>query len=73
MTDPVAQLQAMFPDLDKDICESVLAETRGDLERAVNVLLEHNDPNYAQMMADQQIAADLQRIEHDQYRQGYSL
>jgi hypothetical protein len=53
-------LKDIFPDLDNDLCENVLAEADGDLEKAVNILLEHQDPNHAQLMADQQLAADLQ-------------
>lgn len=42
--EPVLQLQAMFPDLDREVLECVLSSCNGSLEAAISQLLEMSDP-----------------------------
>ncbi|KAJ3294085.1 hypothetical protein HK104_003937 [Borealophlyctis nickersoniae] len=41
------ELRAIFPDTDPEVCEAILAANGGDVERAINALLEMNNPSAA--------------------------
>ncbi|KAG8932501.1 hypothetical protein FRC02_001024 [Tulasnella sp. 418] len=74
----VAGLQAMFPDFDVLLLESVLEASGGDFERAVDMLLGMSDPNYksqappppqqTQEDLDEQLARRLLLEEQQQYQ-----
>lgn len=44
--DPSHQLKDLFPDIDSDIIQAVLAANNGDVDASVNSLLGMSDPNY---------------------------
>ncbi|GAA6027090.1 hypothetical protein JCM8097_006103 [Rhodosporidiobolus ruineniae] len=69
-TDPkVAQLRALFADTDEVIIEAVLASNGGNVDQAIQTLLEVNDPDFkpdnpeelSQLELDEQLARELAR------------
>ncbi|KAL7751098.1 hypothetical protein RI367_003678 [Sorochytrium milnesiophthora] len=49
----LAQMSSMFPDMDRDLLEQVYAANERDLDKTVHVLLEMNDPSFAEELQQQ--------------------
>lgn len=58
MPPAVAELKAMFPDLDTDTIAAVLSSRGGDQEAAVNALLQMSDPSFKPSTTDTRTDSD---------------
>ncbi|KAI8903534.1 hypothetical protein EDD86DRAFT_220970 [Gorgonomyces haynaldii] len=59
-------LQAMFPLIEPDVIQAVLAANDGDAERTLNQLLEMSDPKPQGNLTDEQLAQQLAQLQQDE-------
>lgn len=61
-----AEILAIFPDMENELAETLLAENNGNVERTIEAILNQNQPQHsqsdaqlAQTIADQGISRNL--------------